>query len=390
MADQQLQKKQMTLKLKQGTYNYKLFIPKEVEQKIQFICKKLYNTEWSGTLFFEHSGSFENNDLVITCKDIYVMDIGGYASTEFDMNPDVISYMTENAELLDCQLGLVHSHHSMKAFFSTTDQNTLKEEGGDRNNFVSLIVNNEGEYVAAITRKIKTKKISEDISYEFFGDGTKNIENRYDDEETIEYFYLTIEKEDDSSFKYIKNRLDELKKQKEEKIKKQTPIQLSNKNVVIGTNKFYDSSYYYDDKLDDIPFSDSKNTTLSMFDDEDFYKEKANTNIINSLVRQLLTCSLIVPNKDKIDINKWASNIPKLYEKIFGKGEEGIKSFKEWAEMYIEFLTYNVKDTKLASKGYDIIDIQIIYARDLLKALKALPLNRYINIYITALEMYLK
>ena len=127
-----------------------------------------------------------------------------------------------------------------------------------------------------------------------------------------------------------------------------------------------------------------------MFDDEDFYKEKANTNIINSLVRQLLTCSLIVPNKDKIDINKWASNIPKLYEKIFGKGEEGIKSFKEWAEMYIEFLTYNVKDTKLASKGYDIIDIQVIYARDLLKALKALPLNRYINIYITALEMYLK
>lgn len=278
----------------------------------------------------------------------------------------------------------------MKAFFSTTDQNTLKEEGGDRNNFVSLIVNNEGEYVAAITRKIKTKKIIEDISYEFFGDGTKNIENRYDDEETIEYFYLTIEKEDDSSFKYIQNRLDELKKQKEEKIKKQTPIQLSNKNVVIGTNKFYDSSYYYDDKLDDIPFSDSKNTTLSMFDDEDFYKEKANTNIINSLVRQLLTCSLIVPNKDKIDINKWASNIPKLYEKIFGKGEEGIKSFKEWAEMYIEFLTYNVKDTKLASKGYDIIDIQIIYVRDLLKALKALPLNRYINIYITALESYLK
>lgn len=278
----------------------------------------------------------------------------------------------------------------MKAFFSTTDQNTLKEEGGDRNNFVSLIVNNEGEYVAAITRKIKTKKIIEDISYEFFGDGTKNIENKYDDEETIEYFYLTIEKEDDSSFKYIQNRLDELKKQKEEKIKKQTPIQLSNKNVVIGTNKFYDSSYYYDDKLDDIPFSDSKNTTLSMFDDEDFYKEKANTNIINSLVRQLLTCSLIVPNKDKIDINKWASNIPKLYEKIFGKGEEGIKSFKEWADMYVEFLTYNVEDTKLASKGYDIIDIQIIYARDLLKALKVLPLNRYINIYITTLERYLK
>ena len=100
--------KVISLVQKSGTYNYKLIIPAEVERKIRFTCQKVWNTEWSGTLFFTHEGSFENNDLVIRCVDIYIMDIGTQAYTEFDMNPDVIAYMTEHSELLDCQMGLIH------------------------------------------------------------------------------------------------------------------------------------------------------------------------------------------------------------------------------------------------------------------------------------------
>ena len=100
--------KVISLVQKSGTYNYKLIIPAEVERKIRFTCQKVWSTEWSGTLFFTHEGSFENNDLVIRCVDIYIMDIGTQAYTEFDMNPDVIAYMTEHSELLDCQLGLIH------------------------------------------------------------------------------------------------------------------------------------------------------------------------------------------------------------------------------------------------------------------------------------------
>lgn len=93
---------------KSSTCNYKLVIPTEVERKIRFACQKVWNTEWSGILFFTYKGSFENNDLVIKCVDIYIMDIGTQAYTEFYMNPDVIAYMTEHPELLDCQLGLIH------------------------------------------------------------------------------------------------------------------------------------------------------------------------------------------------------------------------------------------------------------------------------------------
>ena len=107
----------ISLVQKSGTYNYKLIIPAEVERKIRFTCQKVWNTEWSGTLFFTYEGSFENNDLVIRCVDIYIMDIGTQAYTEFDMNPDVIAYMTEHSELLDCQLGLIHSHNNMSKEF---------------------------------------------------------------------------------------------------------------------------------------------------------------------------------------------------------------------------------------------------------------------------------
>lgn len=108
MEEKQTPQKAIKLIQKSGTYNYKLVIPAEVERKIRFACQKVWNTEWSGTLFFTHEGSFANNDLVIRCVDIYIMDIGNATYTEFDMNPDVIAYMTNNPELLDCQMGLIH------------------------------------------------------------------------------------------------------------------------------------------------------------------------------------------------------------------------------------------------------------------------------------------
>ena len=108
MEENQIPQKTIRLIQKSGTYNYKLVIPIEIEKKIRFTCQKVWNTEWSGTLFFTYEGSFENNDLIIKCEDIFIMDIGTQTYTEFDMNPDVISYMTNNPKLLDCQMGLIH------------------------------------------------------------------------------------------------------------------------------------------------------------------------------------------------------------------------------------------------------------------------------------------
>ena len=400
MEETKQSKKVIRLVQKSSTYNYKLIIPAEVERKIRFACQKVWSTEWSGTLFFTHEGSFKNNDLVIRCVDIYIMDIGTQAYTEFDMNPDVIAYMTEHSELLDCQLGLIHSHAGMQTFFSGTDTATLEEEGRDRNNFVSLIVNNAGSYTAAITRRIKSKQVKESVSYEFFGDGEKHDTKEYvSDADEIEWFYLKIEKEGENySFPDMEARLEEIKQAKAEKAKKaQIPVYLSSyKPIDISSHganagsanlvkkeadksKVVQGTFF--DNVDDLSFDDSYSIPYGQVT---FDKVT-----LKSLVLQLITGSIIISNDSKIDIAKWAKSMPVLYEKRFGKGKEGMENFKMWADTYTEYLTWYATDEKLEELGFDETEICAICAHDMIEELTKLPENDYIKEYIDALQKYL-
>lgn len=120
------------------------------------------------------------------------------------------------------------------AFFSGTDTNTLLEEGTDRNHFVSLIVNNEGNYVAAVTRRIKQEVHA--VAHIVYT--TKTHYNSWDDidiplsdnettekdkEETktikyVEWYDLNITKEAaDNDFNEIDNRLSAIKGAKAKK-----------------------------------------------------------------------------------------------------------------------------------------------------------------------------
>lgn len=394
-------KEEIPMMLKSGMHNYKMIIPTKVEQKIRFACQKVWNVEWSGTLFFTYEGSFENDNLIIKCEDIYIMDIGNQTYTEFDMNPDVISYMTEHRELLDCQIGLIHSHNNMSTFFSGTDIATLKEEGRDRNNFVSLIVNNAGTYTAAITKKIKSMEVKEVSTFDFFGDGEHKVtENYIDNKDKIEWFYLKIEKEENNFyFKDMEDRLVEIKKFKESRVSYNLPFgnSISNPNY---SDNFRD--YYYTKKSKEL--EQSKEEFKNEFKKkEDVVKEgnidfkeslpygelKGKPEVVNFILKQLLTCSILLPNESKVDIEKWAKNLVPLYERRFGKGELGNQHFQDWADTYCEFLTFGIQDKELEDMGLDDTDIQSIYAYDLIVALSELPENIYIKMYIEELEKYI-
>jgi hypothetical protein len=395
--------KVISLVQKSGTYNYKLIIPAEVERKIRFACQKVWSTEWSGTLFFTHEGSFENNDLVIRCVDIYIMDIGTLAYTEFGMNPDVIAYMCENPELLDCQMGLIHSHNNMSTFFSGTDTATLREEGIDRNNFVSLIVNNAGTYTAAITRRVKSKQVKESVSYEFFGDGEKHDTKEYvSSADEIEWFYLKIEKEGENySFPDMAARLEEIKQAKAERAEKakkaKTPVYQGGYKPAIANSygtkagpanlvkkeadkpKVVQPTLF--DNADDLPFEEGY--------DIPYGHVSFDKVTLKSLVLQLITGSIIISNDSKINITKWAKSMPTLYEKRFGKGKVGMDNFKIWAETYTEYLTWYITDEKLEELGFDETEICAICAHDMIEELTKLPENDYIKGYIDALQKYL-
>lgn len=195
------------IKLQNRLNLYKMVIPAEVEQKFRYLLDKIHNIEWSGILFYTCEGNLTDG-LTITCKDVLPMNIGSSTFTEFEVNDEVLPYMLEN-DLMDCKQSLVHSHHSMSTFFSGIDMDTLADEGLERNNFVSLIVNNDGNYSAAITWK-ETYSIQ----------GTTSL---FGEEETFEreaetvvcYSFLTIEKEDTYNTP-LDNRIKELKERKAE------------------------------------------------------------------------------------------------------------------------------------------------------------------------------
>ena len=110
---------------------------------------------------------------------------------------------------------------------------------------------------------------------------------------------------------------------------------------------------------------------------------------LKSLVLQLITGSIIISNDSKIDITKWARSMPALYEKRFGKGEEGMKNFRVWADTYTEYLVWYVTDEELEKLDLDETEICAICAYDMIEELNKLPENKYIKEYIDALQKYL-
>ncbi len=298
---------------------------------------------------------------------------------------------------------------NIMTFFSGTDTATLKEEGMDRNHFVSLIVNNEGTYTAAITRKVKaTKTITENFSYPTFDDEKIVDTKTYTVEsEELEWFYLKIEFERNESFfqEELKTRLEEIRKAKAEKAnpiyagvfnnqggnqpeqgilfpeigKKVTQSYMgqagpANKIVKKSEKRFSYDTDYIDNKIsDEIPYGYIG-----------FNKET-----IKSLVLQLVTGSIIIPNSSRIDIKKWVQGMVPLYEKRFGKGEEGMKLFKVWADGYIEFLCWFTEDASLIGMGLNDDELAALCAHDIIEELTKLPENVYIKEYIDILEGYL-
>lgn len=190
-------------------------------QKVNYLCNLLPNNEWSGILFYKVNKSPLNiNFPDITCEDLLLMDVGGATTTEFSMNSETVAYMAEYPELIDCQIGLIHSHANMKVFYSGTDLNTLRENGEETNHFVSLVVNNAGDYLGAITRKVNgTVYEDHKVNYHSFnneiGTFTKLDTREYTD---IEYCVFnpvhstkTVELSE-ACKKYFTDRVEELKK----------------------------------------------------------------------------------------------------------------------------------------------------------------------------------
>lgn len=375
--------------------SYKIIIPAAVERQIRFLCERVWNTEWSGVLFYAPSGDFADGSLEIRCVDIFPMDIGSATYTEFNMSPDVIGYMAQKPELLDCKMGLIHSHNNMSTFFSGTDTNTLLEEGNERNHFVSLIVNNAGKYTAAITRKIKYRSVR-DLSYEGFN-GPVAIEGKEVIEgEEIEYFNLDIvfEEEQDDSIKEIADRLAEIKKSKAT-----TPTtsyaNWGNPNKPIATpSNIYKQPTLFDD-ADWGGYCGQRNTKTNYPNDvKTNTKEEDNeecpkgdifaTADIEKVITQLITGSVTVTAVDKDTKQKLIKTMEARFDARFGKNDPTLTLFEYWAVDFLEFLLWYSAGDRDVDECLAAEEL----ATKLVAELEKLSANKYIDKYIELLTKY--
>lgn len=372
--------------LKKQDNTYKLIITPELEEKIRFLCARFPNNEYSGVLFYDYTGRFEDNSLVLTAKDFCLMDYGSATYTEFDKSAEICNYMIEH-DLLECQQGLMHSHDQMSTFFSRTDLGTLQEEGSDMNNFLSLIVNNAGQYTAAITRKVKhIPHVTEVLEYEFFGEETINIGNdEYDAIESyeIEYFFLNIEKPTvNIGYTDLFNRIEEISKDKT----KITNISREPRANLIVDSTLKATPLY---KETNIPFSKTNTAVQAGVDTDesiDYNKYKFNETDLNNIVKQLLIGSPIFTPKD---LNEWVQKMPTVFSKRFGEGQKGLANYRAFIGYFVEFLVTEVFDDNLAEEGYLEDSQMAICAYGVLQKLHTFKTNSFIEVIEDEVERFI-
>ena len=407
--------------LVKGSTTYKLIVPRKVEEKIRYLIRKFPSTEWSGVLFYTHTGKFEDGSLEIQCQDIYPMDLGTGIFTDFKMDESVVGYIAENIDLFGCDTGLVHSHHSMGAFFSGTDTSTLRAEGNDTNCFVSLIVDTKGTYRAAITRKVQEKKtiVTKNYSstYEFFGEGEKTanvlagatenteVENTY-----IEYFMLNVEIEHvDNPLAYLDTRFDEIQEAKRKRVRvTSTTINppvikasedcnhspwIPNKStpIVNPASGAFGSDFDGDYSFREWQNRQNKAKEPTLFSDDEMAEMidtsswEPDPEIVHQLVCQMITCSLIVSNK--IDLKQWITKwMDKKYKELFGLNPS---QFDEWREFIVEFQINQYIDSETPDGVLEDMDLYYSkIASAMYNELYPYSDNEYIASYMEVLTRY--
>jgi hypothetical protein len=359
------------------------------------------STEWSGTLFYTVEGSFENKNIEFTVRDFFVMDIGTAGFTNYKETPEICSYMMEN-DLLDCKTGLIHSHNNMKAFFSGTDANTLAEEGEQTIHFLSLVVNNEGTYVARVTRRI-VEEIEgiRRIKYTTYdGEEVSAIENvKTGTKEYIQYIDLNIKVNNPYAEikKSISERYNELKS-----VKKET---FNGPRYMDYDDRFFTTKKPEVPTVVKTPKVEEKPKEPTLFSNKDFDTEEPEK-YIKEIAIQLLYGNILLTYDSFSKFTKaddWiTTNMEKAFDRRFGKDAGGFKVFQDWLYQICDTIIFSAADeyvyegraVEVDAAAFEIASRVIIYLQELvLKAFKEdtiadCEVNKYIAYIFECLESY--
>lgn len=148
-------------------------MPVDLYGKLWMLHHLNKEVEFSGLLFYSVEGELHNPETFkVQLKDFYLMDIGTKAYTEFEFQNKMFNLYDEKPELLQYQYGLLHSHNSMQVFFSGTDTTNLLTEAVNFNQYLSVIINIEGDLCGKISSngKIVNQSSTTGITKEYHKD----------------------------------------------------------------------------------------------------------------------------------------------------------------------------------------------------------------------------
>lgn len=267
-------------------------MPQKVLSQIQLLCKEISKVEWSGVLFYSIEGSIKDpQNMVLTLEEIFLMDKGTKAYTEYSFDESVIEHMMENEHLEDCKIAHIHSHNSMDVFFSGTDMSELEDNAPNHNIYLSLIVNNYMDFIAKVCFVAETEEskvfdfIAKDetgVKYVYASE-SYNVTDRkliiYDCEIETPHVALPVEDK-------FRSRLDAI-------------IKKSERPVFTPPSKKIKAPY----RLPSSRFRPSERTTFEMYADsygldiEDLMEEKEDD--FNDLIDSIEDFSVLVMNTGK-------------------------------------------------------------------------------------------
>lgn len=190
----------------------KLTIAKTLLDQIDALHEAHPGNEWSGVLVFKPINDDVSNPekTEFEAIAIFPMDFGSPGYTEYDLNERLID-IYETFPAADpsngpptLKFGQIHTHHSMSAFFSGTDDSELRDNADKYDYYLSLIVNLSGRWCAKVafeaTIPVKIKKA-----------GTE--EEEIQERDILAAFDLDIVKERNSVTEdWFNKQIDELKK----------------------------------------------------------------------------------------------------------------------------------------------------------------------------------
>lgn len=134
-----------------------MYIDKPVVEIIKYLCNEIRKEEWSGIIFYTVEGSIRDiRKMSITVRHFFPMHKGSSTFTEYALDDaEFVKFRMQNMPVNYMIMGHMHSHNTMDAYFSGTDNDELHDSSASYNYYLSVIVNNYMDSVGRIAFRTK-------------------------------------------------------------------------------------------------------------------------------------------------------------------------------------------------------------------------------------------